>query len=190
MSQVAPGIYRARARASAFGTSSKGTKQIAVVFELTGANTTEGRQYVGASLTWYGYFSDKALERTLESLEYAGWNGHDLRDLTSLGSAEVELVVADETNDYTGETRSRVQWVNKLGGIAMKDRMSEGEVAAFAASLQGSVLAWRQRKGQPRSSPNSGVRDPHGPSLRGSPHDPPASLHTPDEPPVDDDIPF
>ena len=56
-------------------------------------------------------------------------------------------VVAHEP-DLNGEIRARVQWINGEGGVAMSNRMDEGEAAAFAAEMRGRLLARKQRGGR------------------------------------------
>ncbi len=65
-----PGKYRARPIAAALGLTSKGTDQIAVTFELLDP--------AGERITWYGFFTEKTTDRTLESLRHCGWKGNDL----------------------------------------------------------------------------------------------------------------
>src|SRR4051812_22051672 len=119
MSEALKGRFRARAREWDFGESSKNTEQIAVQFEIT-----EGDEK-GRTLTWYGYFTDKTAERTLESMRFMGWTGDDPTHPDNLNANEVEIVVEPEeyTNDK-GETKiqSRIRWVNRAGGIALKSR--------------------------------------------------------------------
>src|SRR3954466_6748613 len=114
---IPAGTYRARAVEGALGFTSKGTEQIAVQFTVV-----EGEQK-GHYITWYGYFSEKTLERTLESLEYCGWEGDDVSDLIGLDKNEVTIVVEHE-QDEEGQVRARVRWINSGGGIAMKERMN------------------------------------------------------------------
>jgi len=123
------GRYRARAIDGDYGKSSKGTPQVVVLFELEN----------GVRRTWYGYLSEKAADYTLDSLRACGVT--DLESLAGLGSTEVELVL--ETEVFDGRENQRVRYVNALGSgaVSVKERMSDAERKAFAASLKGKWLA-------------------------------------------------
>lgn len=143
---------RARAVEGALGTASNGTEQVGVQFVLL-----EGPDE-GKNITWYGFFTEKTVDRTIESLRLCGWQGDDLSDLTGIDANDVYLVIAHEENQK-GETIARVQWVNgQPQGLAMKDRMDEGTAKAFAERMKGHVLAAKARtKG---SSPNAPKKAP------------------------------
>jgi hypothetical protein len=119
----------------------------------------------------------------------------NLATLEGVSANEVQITVGHEENQY-GELQARVQWVNRLGGIAMKDRMSEGEARSFASRMQGAFMKAASRLGVTVNSPNARPAPPPPPPGRqppaqrpvskGSPHDPPASTQAG----LDDDIPF
>src|SRR6266403_2415299 len=115
--ELLKGRFRAKGKTWDFGTTEKGNDQIAVELEII-----EGDEK-GRRLTWYGYFTDKTEERTIESLRILGWTGDNLADVKDLDANEVEIVVEPEeyTNPTTGKTttRSRVKWINRGGGIAL-----------------------------------------------------------------------
>jgi len=83
--------------------------------------------------------SEKAADYTLDSLRACGVT--DLESLAGLGSTEVELVL--ETEVFDGRENQRVRYVNALGSgaVSVKERMSDAERKAFAASLKGKWLA-------------------------------------------------
>ena len=138
---IAPGTYAARAVSAGLGETRAGKPQIAVEFD-TGV---DGR------ITWFGYFTDKSQERTLQSLRYCGWDGSDLTDMSGIDSNDVELVIEHET--YEGKTRARVQWVNKIGGIGLKSKMAPDKAAAFAAQTKGAILAYDQKAPVDKNKP-------------------------------------
>lgn len=124
--------YRARAKEWSLGYASTGTPQVAVYFEFL----DEG---VGGGITWFGFLSEKALESTVRGLRNCGWEGDELADLTGLDKNEVELVV--EMEEYNGQTRPKVRWVNRAGGAAVKNAMGEDEAKAFSANLRARIRA-------------------------------------------------
>lgn len=184
---IPPGTYYARATAAEYGVTKNGTEQVGVSFMIT---SSSNGQYEGASLAWYGYFTEKTEDRTIEALLTCGCT--NLATLEGVTSNEVQIVVTHEPHYLTGELTARIQWINKLGGVAMTTRMSEAQAKSVASRLQGKFLALSKKIANGNSSPNS------RPASKGSPHDPPrgATTRTAAPPPIDapppgdDDIPF
>lgn len=163
-----------RAREWALGHSSNGTEQIAVLFDYV---DSEGPQ----TITWFGYFTEAACDRTIEALRYCGWEGDDFGRLEGLDKNEVELVLENDT--YEGKTRLKVQWVNRLAALALKAPMDSNQIAAFAARMRGKAVASRQKMAAPRTQQQPG-RTPANNSRSAPGYD-----HGP-EAPFDDDIPY
>jgi hypothetical protein len=139
-----PGDYRAKAVEAALGRSSKGTEQVAVRFSLL--------DFPQQTITWYGYFSEKAFEISMRGLRAAGFTGDNLADLSSLReevSPEVVLVI--DHDEYNGKVRPRVQFINGAGGMAVKDALDEAEAKTFAARMKGKVVAFDKAVGAPKA---------------------------------------
>lgn len=171
------GTHKARAREWALGHSSTGKEQVAVLFEIT-----QG-EHAGKAITWFGYFTDTAVDRTLDSLRHCGWAGDNFVDMTGLDANEVELVIEPDT--YEGKTRDRVRWVNRTSRLALREQMNPGATATFAARMRARALAHKQSyaQGAPRSNTSNAAQ----PGER----TPSSSSHYNDAPtPSDDDIPF
>ncbi len=132
------GKHRARAVEAKVGKASTGTPQIAILFAV---KTPDGAQETGEEITGYLYLSDGAFQRTIEALRHCGWQGDDLSDLSSVGSQDCEIEVAEET--YNGSASLKVKWVNALGrgGVFLKEEMGPQELKAFAAQMRGKVRA-------------------------------------------------
>jgi hypothetical protein len=158
------------------GFAKNGTEQLGVDFVIT-EGPSEGQH-----ITWWGFFTDKTADRTIESLRIMGWQGDDLCDLTGIDQNPVDLVIeAEEYEDKrTGEIRSigKVRWVNRAGGLSLKDAMSPAQAREFAARMRGKVVSLGAPK-RPMASAPANTRPtprPAGP--------PPAQV-------IDDDnIPF
>jgi len=135
---MTPGKYRAKSVEHKLGKTSKGSEQIYINFEITAGPHTG--QQIGA----YLYFSEKTAERTLESLEYCGWDGNSIRELRGMGTKEVELDVGLEKGD-DGREYLRVRWVNKIGG-GVKEELTGAGVAALENRLKGMMLARKQKR--------------------------------------------
>jgi hypothetical protein len=166
MSFENPGRHSVKVAAHMLGRSGTGTHHVAVLFE----------DEAGDRITWYGYLSDKAIERTVASLQVLGWdpaehggridslNGTDL-----LVDADAEIVVENE--EYEGKVRPKVKWVNAPGG-GMGEAMDAVDADVFAASLRAKVLS--AAKPTPNGAPGPAKR-PEPAAAGGA---------------IDDDLPF
>lgn len=169
--EIENGKYKARGVKGELGLTSTGKEQVGVELALTGDG------YVGTSLTWYGYFTDAALPFTIKTLRTLGWQGSDLADLSGIDANEVELVVENE--EYEGKNRTRVKFINAIGGLSMKEPLPADRAKAFAAAMKGKILGVEQANGQrpqaAKSKPSS------APAPRANPEPKPAA---------DFDVPF
>lgn len=147
------GTHKARAREWALGHSSTGKEQVAVEFVLIGG------EHDGRSITWYGYFTDGAVDRTLDSLRHCGWSGDNFPDLSGLDKNEVQIVVEQE--EYQGHWSDKVKWVNKAGGVALKDPMNDAQAKSFAQRMKGKLLAHKASYGGPREQKPANGRAPY-----------------------------
>lgn len=149
---LAAGRYKARAVDGALGATKKGAPEVAVMFELS--------EVPGYRLAWYGFFTEKTEEKTLEALFACGWDGENIEQLAGLTENEVELVVEveeqeDEQGRKTGNWRNRVRWVNPLGGGAqmlLGNELDDATKAQFTQAMRGRALALKQKLAQGKSA--------------------------------------
>jgi hypothetical protein len=127
---IAEGSYKARAGEHVWGRAGTGTEQVVVDFEIQ-----EG-EFKGQHASWRGFFTDGTQERTLKSLERAGWDGKDLVRLDGLGSKDVNITIEHEENNE-GKRFHKVAWVNSGGNLSVKSKMTDDEVRALQARLTG-----------------------------------------------------
>lgn len=159
------GKYRARGVQGALGLTSGGKEQVAVEFQLLGERGDE--HYVGQSITWFGFFTDNTLEHTIKGLRACGWQGDDVSDLVGINTNEVSLVIENE--EYEGQWRPRVRWVNAPGGgLALKQQMDVGQAKNFAQQMRGRILALEQGTGQ-RKAPQQPASRPTSPARSAPP---------------------
>lgn len=168
------GHYAARAVEGVLSKTKGGTDQVAVSFELL------DEPWTGQRITWYGFLTAKTAERTIESLIYCGWEGDNLADLRGIDANDVSLEIEHDT--YEGQTRAKVKWVNRAGGLAVTP-MDPGSAQAIAQQMRGTALAVRERLkakgGLPRPGSNgNGATPPAG--YRG------AARGYEEPPPIDD----
>lgn len=154
-------FYEAKARTWGLGESGTGSEQVAIEFEILTPDAPE------KALTWYGYFSEKAFDRTIESLRICGWAGANLEEIADgqggLDANLVSLTVEDE--EYDGRTFAKVQWVNRPGGLALKAPLVGERAKSFAAQMQGRIRALDASQGKrpaPAAAPagNGGAKKP------------------------------
>ena len=124
---IEPGRYRARAIEGALGKASTGTEQIEVMFKLLD---------VAQSITWRGYFTDAAEERTMKSLALCGWHWVNLGFPTD--APEVSLVVEHEEGQ-DGRMYAKVRWINEPYTLKPKQPLSEDEITSLRNRLFGGV---------------------------------------------------
>jgi hypothetical protein len=178
MNLIEPGYYRAAAVPIVldgaetyvqFGESSKsGTPQVVVNFEVL-----EGPEQ-GRRIAWFGYFTDKTVNRTIESLRFCGFKGDDLAlAVTQKLDQEVQIAVAHE--EYDGKPQAKVRWVNRAGGdgFRMDKPMAGQALSKFAAQMRNAVKAVPEASGKPAQRGNG------APAATGD-----------QRPPADDEIPF
>jgi hypothetical protein len=166
MADLLQGRFRAKAKTWDLGFSEgTGTDQVAVEFEIV-----DGEEK-GRRITWYGYFTEKTEERTVEALRIMGWTGGDIAQLNGLDANEVELVI--EIDEYDGKERSKVQWVNRVGGLALKNRLDPARRAQLADRLRGRIAAVDQKLAAAKSGGTA-----------------PAGQYSGGQSPANDDIPF
>jgi hypothetical protein len=129
------GRYRARAIQAGLGETSTGKEQVAVEFETVNEDGSPGEH-----ITWFGFFTEKSLEHTVKALRACGWRGDDLTNPEGIGDNEVAIVVEHE--EYNGEVRAKVKWVNAPGsGLGLKTTLDSGRAASFAAQMRNRIRA-------------------------------------------------
>ena len=168
--------YTMKAVAGGLGKTQGGNPQLGVELQVVEENCR------GERITWYGYFSDKAKEFTFRTLRTLGWEGDDLSNLAGIEKNEVRVLVADE--EYEGKVSLKVKGVYPLGGAGLANPMTEAEAKAFAATMKGDVIAFRNAAGSKTESSK--------PRPKSKAAAPPANAKLPprDEYGQDDDIPF
>lgn len=149
----------------------------ACAWELTSSKNTKTEEMLvkfsledGSYVYWDGWLTGRAWQRTVEALKACGWDGVSIEEMEGMGTKEVELVLEEE--EYEGTVRTKVKWVNAIGGGQMRvARPMEGdERRRFLAKMQA-------RLGHT------------GPAKKAS-APPQQRKQAPSKPPADDDIPF
>jgi hypothetical protein len=133
---VEPGTHTARATQWEFALTKGGAEQIIVQFEVMDGPSQ------GQCINWYGHFTDKTTNRTLEALRYCGWKSNDIDKLDGMGDYLVQIVVElelQEEGKNAGKEFPKVRWVNRLGGggpIKVERPLDAGQRKMFAARMR------------------------------------------------------
>lgn len=138
---VTPGTYKATILSHAISETKGGHPQAAVTFSFdAGGKPT--------TMTWYGSFKEgKAQEITIKALLACGLKGNNPAGPLDIGK-EVSIVIEDEKGE-DGKTRSKIRWVNALGGV--KNVIPQDLAQSKLEALQGAVMAARQEHNVPDS---------------------------------------
>jgi hypothetical protein len=154
MSEIKAGSYNARivAYATKKTMAGEGAVVIQFAFEADGENH---------SITWQGGIKNHSvgkttqLEITLKTLEVCGFDfthpqaKNNLNNL-ALGvssgvldtDTEVSISVELKPNNTDGKIFANVKYVNRIGGAAFKNKMTQAETAVAFAGIAGDVMAF------------------------------------------------
>jgi len=136
--------YTAKALTWVFGrTGKKGTSAVEVTFEVTAG------EFTGQQFRWIGFFTEKTIERTHDSLRNCGWDGVSYTSMDGMGDHDVSIVVGLE--EWEGKKIAKVRWVNRLSALTP---LTESELVALDERhkrLGGASQAW--------GPPPGGVQD-------------------------------
>ena len=126
MAEIVPeGEYLAKCSDIAATTSpEKGTDQVEAIFTID----EPGNAFNGRNLGWRGFFSEKTIDKTFESLENMGMASPAAKHMNTLYSLSgngttVKVVVEHEVGkdkDGNPKTFAKVRWVNGVGGAKIK----------------------------------------------------------------------
>jgi hypothetical protein len=113
-----------------FGVADTGTDQIAVLFRLTDG------PWKGREATWFGTFTEAALQYTLEALANVGWDGRDVRQMREQMKKGTRVSLVFQIETYNSEERSRPRFINKAGIRFKNGPMTKDQRNGFLRELQ------------------------------------------------------
>lgn len=173
---IAEGGHAALCRSVQFNTTKDGNEQVAIGFEIVGDDQDAGRM-----VTYFGTFQDAkdgkkrgAVDFTIEALRNIGFVGDDLSELPTLAESgqlaqEVSIVIAHEEYPVgSGEWKTKVKWVNRPGGGAIKleNPLDDRQLKAFAATMKSRLrgsAGGRPAQGSGGGSRQGSVPHPNAP---------------------------
>jgi hypothetical protein len=117
-----------------FGFTKENKRQIAVCFEVIDGD------YIGHKLTWFGYFTEKTTERTIQALRYCGFRGDDLMTVNEQALDQAVSITVEHA-EYNGKISAKIAWVNAPGGGGFKlsAPMKKNDMRRFAAEMRMAV---------------------------------------------------
>lgn len=152
--------------------ASTGNEQAALLCELGGDGPEKG-----TTLTFYGYFTEKTADSTIEALRNAGWQGSDLEEVNRWKEVvpnppDVQFVIRqkptlDQDGNETDDTRPEVRFINRVAGLGVKERLSADESKSFAQKMKGKLLAFDQSNRGPKN--NGAAQRPTPPKQQQAP---------------------
>lgn len=172
----------------------KNTTQVLMYFRVE-----QHPAWDGTVIPWFGFFSTKAWQRTVQSLRYCGFKGDDLEKLNDQELDElVEIDVShEESSKNPGRFYPRVNWVNKIGAGAIKlnNPLGEGELRMFSAKMKNYTrqvpeVASAEEAPAPAPAARSTSSRSSGRSASGGKNGWGKGRDERPPPPADDDIPF
>lgn len=169
------GTYVGKVVDAGLAKAGNGNEQVALLCQLGGTGPEKG-----LSLTYYGSFGENSIDITIKALRTAGWNGTDLAEVDRWKEVvpnppDVNFVIEQE--EYEGETRTRVRWINSAGGLGVKERLAPAEAQSFAQRMKGKLLAFDQNNRGPKN--NGAPGRSHSPPPRGNEPPPPDDSDAP-----------
>jgi len=129
---LVPDKYDARAIDAYLAETKSGKPHVVVDLEVAAGN------FMGERITAYLFLTDKAAERSIESLRHLGWRGTNIHDLVGVTDNMVQIVVEREV--YDGRERAKVRWINRIGAPSMP-ALPESKAASINAALQSRIAA-------------------------------------------------
>lgn len=137
MSIIEPGKYLAKCidhpDSIRWGRAKSGAEQIALTFAFIDGDGQPG----ASTIEWVGGFgTDQSAEITIKALRACGWSGDDLLDLRGINEETVELDIA--WDEYQGERRLRIKWINRPGSgrLQFRDLLDERAKQSLAARMR------------------------------------------------------
>jgi len=128
---INPGHYTATILSHAIGETKSGNPQAIVTFGFE----ANGPQ----KITYYGSFSEKAMQYTIKNLITCGLKGNNPAGDLEVGK-QVEIVIDIEV-DENNKDRNKVKFINRLGEV--RNAIPQDLAKAKLSALEGAVMAAR-----------------------------------------------
>lgn len=131
----------------------KKTRQVAVRVKITDG------EFANTERTWYGFFTEATMNKTLEQCRNFGAQGDDMTAWVKQALTEpVTIVIKHE--EYNGKVSEKIAWINRPGGGEMKNQLTENDLVNWAAQMRAKVATVPAiKRAQPNGKPAAGNLD-------------------------------
>lgn len=112
----------------------------------------------GKEILWYGYLTDAAFDRTIQTLaEVFGFDG-DLDGLQNgtVSFAGQECRIVTDFEEYKGESRLKVKWLNSAGGGQLDEATAKPILDRLRSRAKAVAAAAGKGKAPDASAPGKG----------------------------------
>ena len=133
---------------------SKNTHTPSIKFALKATYDLDAQQPVDYADLW---LSDKAIENTCKTLRDIGFNSDNMQDLNDSGvMVGVEVEITTEDDEYNGQVREKVKFMNAAGSYARRGvkPMDSTQAKKLAAKYNSALKNAQKRAPQHQPSPD------------------------------------
>jgi len=131
------GTYQVQVVDFDLGYSETGTEQAAIRFSVL-----EGQECEGETIVGYLFFSERAVERAIQTLRKMGWTGMDIGCISTDDLQNTMEIVVD-TEQYNGKDVLKVKWIQLPGerGALQKNSMNDNQRLDFSERMRGIAMS-------------------------------------------------
>jgi len=140
-------------------------KTPSVKFKMTPVkNVVTGEEIQPFTLYFDAWLTEKSIENSLKTLSQCfGWNGSDLSDFNGTGRfVGFKVWAVCEEEEYENELRTKVRFMNPLGGGGSTKPMDDKGQKKLTDALKGRILKFR------KDNPDSEIPEGAKPSNQSS----------------------
>lgn len=140
----APSVYNMRCDEAVIGKTKDGNPQVGLLMIFTDG------PYKGMGMTFYGHFTDKTDANTIRALRTLGWQGDDLRDLSSVIGGEAPCTIQTKAAYGDRGPSSEIRFIG-APSVGIKEVMPDNELDGFALRMK--ALASKIPAAKPQVKP-------------------------------------
>lgn len=147
--------YMAIAVANKLHVADTGTPSVQIKFQ-TLYNMKDQSQPITKTLWGSLYLSDSCFERSMETLsEVFGFKSDDIQEINNNTTlfAGIEAVIVTDQEEYNGECREKIKFINHPAGGAGK-KLEDSEAARLSAELRNKIKAFHMKSQGKGSQPS------------------------------------
>lgn len=144
----APSVYNMRCDEAVIGKTKDGNPQVGLLMIFTDG------PYKGMGMTFYGHFTDKTDAGTIRALRTLGWQGDDLRDLSSVIGGEAPCTIQTKPAYGDRGPSSEIRFIG-APAVGIKEVMPDNELDGFALRMKALAAKIPASKPQNQAKPST-----------------------------------